>query len=323
MDSTPQPPAISGTAYEHLPVLYDEVLTALAPTDGGSYLDGTLGMGGHSWGILQRSAPHGTLLGMDRDSNALALAATRLKEFGSRATLVHANFAEMHEVAQRLGMGPFDGILLDLGFSSVQMDDPERGFSFNADAPPDMRLDRSQGPSAAELIDQLSEEELANLIYQYGEERQSRRIARAIVQNRPFTSARVLGDVIAGAVRGKWGKIHPATRTFQALRIAVNDELGAVERVLPDAVSLLKPHGRLAVISFHSLEDRIVKRFIRREATDCLCPPEILYCTCGHLATLDASLSPRKVIVPTDAEQRSNPRARSAKLRIAVRATKN
>ncbi|MCB9127941.1 MAG: 16S rRNA (cytosine(1402)-N(4))-methyltransferase RsmH [Ardenticatenales bacterium] len=315
-----RPPAIPEATYDHLPVLYDEVLAALSPTDGAVYLDGTVGMGGHSWGLLHHSAPRGTLLGMDRDRDALALAATRLADFGARATLVPANFDEMGRVAQRVGMGPFDGILLDLGFSSVQMDDPERGFSFHAASLPDMRLDRSHGPTAADLIDQLSEQALADLIYRYGEERQSRRIARAIVQHRPFTSARVLGDVIAQAVRGKQGKIHPATRTFQALRIAVNDELGAVERVLPDAVALLKPHGRLAVISFHSLEDRLVKQFIRRETTDCLCPPEILFCTCGHRATLDAVLTPRKVIVPTDAEQRANPRARSAKLRIAVRA---
>lgn len=290
----------------------------LQPHASGAYIDGTVGAGGHSAALLEASAPDGRLLGLDQDPNALRVAAERLAPFGERVTLVQANFRMLGDVARAHGFDAVDGILLDLGFSSLQMDDPERGFSFTAEGPLDMRLDPSAAITAADLVNRLPERELANLIFEYGEERQSRRIARAIVAHRPIHTARELGELIAQAVPRRRGeRIHPATRTFQALRIAVNDELGALEEALPQAVELLKPGGRLAVISFHSLEDRIVKNYFRREATDCLCPPHILFCECGHRASL--AIVTRKPITPTEEEISRNPRARSAKLRVAER----
>jgi 16S rRNA (cytosine1402-N4)-methyltransferase len=305
---------------EHIPVLYHEVLEALDPQPGGQYLDGTLGMGGHTWGILTASAPTGQVLALDQDPTAIEVATQRLAPFEGRWLAVRTNFDKMKQVALDQEFAPVEGILLDLGFSSLQMDDERRGLSFHSEAPPDMRLDPEGLTSAEDLINTMSEEDLANLIYRYGEEPKSRRIARAIVRDRPFASARALGETISRAVarRGK-ERIHPATRTFQALRIAVNDELGVLERVLPDAVSLLKPGGRLAIISFHSLEDRIVKQFFREEATDCICPPQLLFCACGHKATLDRRSATRKPIAPTAEEIARNPRARSAKLRVAER----
>ncbi len=315
----PFPPPVAGAEQAHVPVLYREVLEALDSQPGGRYLDGTLGMGGHAWGILHGSSPTGRLLVLDQDPTAIEVAARRLAPFEGRWLAVRTNFENMRQVAEEQGFAPLDGILLDLGFSSLQMDDERRGLSFRADAPLDMRLDPEGPTMAADLLDTLDEVELANLIYRYGEEPQSRRIARAIVQDRPFASAKALGETIARVVkqRGK-ERIHPATRTFQALRIAVNDELGVLERVLPDAVSLLTPGGRLAIIAFHSLEDRIVKQFFRDEATDCLCPPKLLFCACGHTATLDRSAT-RKPITPSREEVEQNPRARSAKLRVAER----
>ena len=316
----PEPPPIPGAEHRHQPVLYQEVLAALDPQPGGCYLDGTLGMGGHAWGILHASSPDGQLLGLDQDPAAIALASQRLAPFEGRWKIVRTNFDKMKAVAEAEGFAPLDGIVLDLGFSSLQMDDEQRGLSFRADAPLDMRLDPDAPQTAADLINTLDAEELANLIYEYGEEPQSRRIARAIVQDRPFSSARELGEMLARVVKGQGrDRIHPATRTFQALRIAVNDELGVLRRVLPDALSLLGPGGRLAVISFHSLEDRIVKQFFRDEATDCLCPPQLLFCECGHRATLDRRSATRKPIVPSAEEVDRNPRARSAKLRVAER----
>jgi 16S rRNA (cytosine1402-N4)-methyltransferase len=230
------------------------------------------------------------------------------------------NFVHMKEIAAAHTIPAFEGILLDLGFSSFQMDDVERGFSFAAEAPLDMRLDPDGETTAADLVNTLDEKSLADLIYEYGEEPFSRRIARAIVQRRPFASAKALGDAIARVIpsRGRV-RIHPATRTFQALRIAVNEELNVLRQSLPDAVHLLKPGGKLAVISFHSLEDRIVKEYFRDETTDCLCPPNLLICMCGHTASLDRTQTTRKPIVPGDAEVHRNPRARSAKLRVATK----
>lgn len=302
----------------HQSVLSREVLDGLAPRPGGRYVDGTVGAGGHSAAILAASSPDGRLLGLDQDPAALGIAAARLAVFGERVTLVRANFRTLGAVAREHGFEAVDGILLDLGYSSLQMEDPARGFSFTAEAPLDMRLDPSAPTSAADLVNRLSERELADLIFEYGEERQSRRIARAIVAERPIRTARELGDLIARVVPRRRGeRIHPATRTFQALRIAVNDELGALEEALPQAVTLLRPGGRLAVISFHSLEDRIVKNFFRQEATDCLCPPHILFCECGHQATL--RVITRKPVTPTEEEIQANPRARSARLRVAER----
>lgn len=300
----------------HVPVLFDEVLEYLKPRPGGMYIDGTIGAGGHAAGILERSAPDGQLLGIDQDPNALDVAAEHLDVFDDRVTLVRGNFRSIREIAREHNFTTVDGILLDLGYSSLQIEDMERGFSFRADAPLDMRLDPDAPTTAADLVNHLSQTELADIIYEYGEERQSRKIARAIVERRPVTTARELGDLIED-VLGRRGRTHPATRTFQALRIAVNDELDALEEVLPQAVALLRPGGRVAVISFHSLEDRIVKHFFRQEAQDCVCPPHILVCECGHTATVDVIT--RSPVTATEEEVDQNPRARSAKLRVAER----
>jgi len=300
----------------HVSVLLQETLQALAIRPGGRFIDGTLGGGGHAAAILQASSPDGTLLALDADSAALLRARERLGPFGARVTLVHSSFAELGRVAREQGWHAVEGIVLDLGLSSDQLADEARGFSF-AGLQLDMRFDQTRGEPASGLLNELSSEELADLLYRYGEERASRRIARAIVAARPIQSAQQLADVVAKAKGGQRGKIHPATQTFQALRIAVNDELGALEAVLPQAVELLKPGGRLAVITFHSLEDRIVKNFYRIESRDCICPVEQLVCTCGHRATL--KIITAKPIEPTAAEVAANPRARSAKLRAAER----
>ncbi len=306
----------------HQPVLLTEVINALQPRSGGIYIDGTVGAGGHAAAILKASAPDGQLYGLDQDENALALAGKQLSEFGDRVHLLHANFDQLHRLSRQVPIPSADGILLDLGVSSMQFDQPERGFSFQADGPLDMRMDPSATETAADLVNHLPEGDLADLIYRYSEERHSRRIARAIVQDRPFERTQELADLIARVVRpGKRGqrgksKIHPATRTFQALRIAVNDELGALERVLPQAIAQLAPGGRLAIISFHSLEDRIVKKYFQQEARDCICPPEQPVCTCRHKATIH--IITKKPITPSLAEIDVNPRARSAKLRVVA-----
>lgn len=297
----------------HLPVLYEDIIHALNPHAGGRYIDGTLGAGGHAAEILEASAPNGELLGLDLDPQALAIATKRLSGFGGRAHIVRASYLEMTGQAKRLGWEQVDGIVLDFGVSSMQLDSPERGFSFLQDGPLDMRFDPSLGSSAADLINALGESELADIIFRYGEERLSRKIARIIVQNRPFSTTRQLADLLLKTI-GKRERIHPATRTFQALRIAVNGELDTVESVLPIAVQMLKSGGRLAVISFHSLEDRIVKTYFRRESRDCLCPPRQPVCTCGHRALINEVT--RKPIEAGEEEVRANSRARSAKLRI-------
>jgi 16S rRNA (cytosine1402-N4)-methyltransferase len=306
----------------HVPVLYDAVLTHLALGPGDDVIDGTLGGGGHAAGLLQAIAPDGRLLGLDRDPEALARARERLAPFWGRAVLVHSSFRDLECVAYRHHFLPADGVLLDLGLSSYQLSAPERGFSFMQDGPLDMRFDPSQGLSAADLVNELPTAELADILYRYGEERQSRRIARAIVAARPLETTRELAEVIAREVGGsgarqgrRRGRIHPATRSFQALRIAVNDELGALEAVLPQAVELLRSGGRMVVISFHSLEDRMVKQFLRRQARDCVCPPQQPVCTCQHQATL--RLVTRRPVRPDETEVAHNPRARSARLRVA------
>jgi len=305
----------------HIPVLRDEVITLLraAERPQGRFIDGTLGAGGHAAAVLS-AAPGARLLGLDRDPHALALAAERLAPFGERVTLVHASYEEITAFARDwLGeAGGIDGILLDLGVSSMQIDDPARGFAFMTDGPLDMRFDpTSPDPTAADLVNGLPADALADILYRYGEERHSRPIARAIVAARPLTTTRQLAEVIARAQRGPHQKIHPATRAFQALRIVVNDELGAVERVLPAAINLLAPGGRLAVISFHSLEDRIVKQTFKTEATDCLCPSDQPMCTCGHTARVQ--IITRKPVTASEAEIARNARSRSARLRVVER----
>ncbi len=306
---------MDGTS-QHIPVLYDQVLAGLQIRVGGRYVDATVGGGGHATGILQASAPSGELLGLDADPEAIAFARQALHPFGQRVILRAANFRDLKAVASTLGFEQVDGILMDLGLSSRQLADAGRGFSFSQDGPLDMRLDRSQGSTAADLIGQLSEAELADLLWQYGEERHARRIARAIIAARPLSKTGQLADLVAHTV-GRREKIHPATRTFQALRIAVNEELATMAQALPQARDLLRPGGRLAVISFHSLEDRLVKQFYQQEARDCLCPPEVPICICQHRATLEVIT--RKPVRPTGEEVTRNPRSRSARLRIAER----
>ncbi len=303
----------------HRPVLCDEVIALLAVGSGGHWIDGTLGGGGHAAAILDASAPDGRLLGIDRDPQALARAAARLNIFGDRAHLVLGNLGDLAAIAAAAAWPPSRGILFDLGISSDQLDDPARGLSFQHDGPLDMRLGPDAEVSAADLVNELAEAELADVIWRFGDERASRRIARAIVAARPLATTRQLADVVARVVRPERGRrpIHPATRTFQALRIAVNDELTAVERAVPQAVEQLAPGGRLAVISFHSLEDRIVKHALRTAATGCSCPPELPTCVCGGRPTV--RLVTRKPVTPSPAEAEANPRARSAKLRVAER----
>lgn len=298
----------------HVPVLYNEVIYALQPQPGGKYVDCTLGAGGHAFGILEASGPDGRLLGLDLDPHALDIAEGRLTQFGKRVIMVKASFVTLERQLSTLGWKTVNGVLLDLGVSSMQLDMSERGFSFRSDAPLDMRFDPQEKNTAADLVNNLPESDLADLIYRFGEERGSRRIARAIVAARPIHTTGQLAAVVAKAASGRKSNIHPATRTFQALRIATNSELDAVEQVLPKAVSVLEPGGRLAVISFHSLEDRIVKQFFRNASQDCLCPPKQPICTCGHTAQVKEIT--RKPIVPTQSESKQNPRARSAKLRV-------
>jgi len=300
----------------HTPVLLQEVLEGLAVRPGGWYVDCTVGLGGHSRAILEASSPGGRLLGLDADPQTLGQARLRLSEFGSRARLVCGNFSELAQIAQENGVLQANGILMDLGLSSWQLADADRGFSFQQDGAVDMRFNPDKGDSAADLLNTLPESELAELIWKYGEEPESRRVARAIVAARPIHRTSELAEVVAGAIR-KRGKIHPATRTFQALRIAVNRELESLEEALPQAAQLLAPGARLAVISFHSLEDRIVKTFFRNESRDCICPPGLPGCVCNHRAIV--WMVSKKPITPGPREIAANPRARSAKLRIVER----
>lgn len=300
----------------HISVLYKEVLEGLQPVADGLYIDGTLGFGGHTLGLLQATSPTGRVLAFDRDQHAITEAGRRLDESGvrNRADIVHASFAEMGKHAPANGFTNVDGIILDLGLSSMQLDSKKRGFSFRYEAPLDMRFDETHHVTAAELVNELSADSLADIFWRYGEEKRSRFFARKIVENRPITTTTQLADLIASFSSRKQ-RTHPATQIFQALRIAVNDELGALERGLDAAIDLLKPSGRLAIISFHSLEDRIVKQTFRDWATDCICPPQQPICTCDKEAII--SLPRRKAIQPSSAEIAANPRSRSARLRIA------
>jgi 16S rRNA (cytosine1402-N4)-methyltransferase len=301
----------------HLPVLLEETVRALAVQPGGRYLDCTLGDGGHAAAILERSSPGGELLGIDADPQAIAVAGTRLQEYGRATLLVNENFADLEAICMRYDFRPVYGILFDLGLSSQQLGDESRGFSFQHNGLLDMRFSPDQEVTAADIINRSPEAELADMIRSYGEEAHSRQIARRIVQERPVATTLELAKIIEQAVGGRKGKLHPATKTFQALRIAVNQELKHLESALGQAVKLLGFGGRLVVISYHSLEDRIVKQFMNRESKDCICPPGIPTCVCGHSASL--RLVNRRVITPSSEEVASNPRSRSAKLRAAER----
>jgi 16S rRNA (cytosine1402-N4)-methyltransferase len=301
----------------HVPVLLDEVIAGLQARRGGYFVDCTVGLGGHAAAILEIISPSGKLLGIDADPEAIKISQDKLSDYGEAVTLVNDNFVNLEAIYRRYHFHPVDGILFDLGVSSLQLDTAERGFSFHLDAPLNMRFDSEPGLTASDIVNSFSEQELAKLIEKYGEERHSRRIARHIVQNRPIANSVELAHLIEQALGGKRAKIHPATRTFMALRIAVNNELQNLELALKQTIDLLRPGGRLTVISYHSLEDRIVKQFMRDAASSCVCPPGTVICHCGHTPTL--KLISRKVIKPTSLEIESNPRSRSAKLRIAER----
>ncbi len=299
----------------HRPVLYHEIINALRPLRSGRYVDCTVGAGGHAAGILRASSPGGCLLGLDVDPIAIDLASENLAEFGHRVTLVRDSYTAIQAHLTSLGWKDVNGIVMDLGVSSMQLDTIERGFSFQTDAPLDMRFDPDNPLRAAELVNQLPEEELAAIIYRYGDEKRSRQVARAIVSNRPVNTTHQLARIVASATTSGRPGFHPATRTFQALRIAVNQEMEALEAALPEMMAALAPGGRLAVIAFHSIEDRIVKQYFRQESQDCLCPPKQPVCTCGHRAILEVIT--KKPIRPQPEEVDRNPRARSARLRIA------
>ena len=311
--------SLGGKGAPHRPVLLRETLKFLAPERGGLFVDCTLGLGGHSEAILD-SGENTRVIGIDLDPAAIELASKRLVPFGKRFHAVHANFREIREVLSKEGEESADGILADLGVSSMQFDSPDRGFSFRFDAPLDMRMDPTRGDTAADLLAALSEVELANIIFEFGEERHSRRIARRIVERReqgsPITTTKELADLVQRSVGGrKRGQIHPATRTFQALRIAVNHELEGLAEFVDTSVDLLSPNGHFVAISFHSLEDRTLKRELRRLSGHCECPPRLPVCECGARRVVE--LLTRRPIAPSESEVAENPRARSAKLRAA------
>ena len=308
-------------SFSHLPVLPDEVLYWLNPQSGGTYLDGTLGGAGHAQLILDE-APGSRLIGIDRDPAAISHAAEALAPYGDRVSLHHADFDQAAEVLARLGIDGLDGMLLDLGVSSHQLDTPQRGFSFRYDAPLDMRMNPEKGIAAAEVVNQMDEAQLRQLFFDYGEERYSRRIAARIVAQReqdPITTTTRLAELVREAVPGgnRPDRIHPATRVFQALRIYVNDELDQVRCGVSAGIDLLKPGGRLVVISFHSLEDRIVKHLFRSRARGCICPPRLPVCQCDHHP--DVTLLTRKGVRAKAAELEQNNRSRSAILRAVQR----
>ncbi|MGZ3586415.1 MAG: 16S rRNA (cytosine(1402)-N(4))-methyltransferase RsmH [Candidatus Limnocylindrales bacterium] len=306
----------------HLPVMVEEVMAALSPVAGSFMVDATVGGGGHAVRILEATSPDGRLLGLDADPAAIARTARRLAPYAERVTLRQTNFAHLGDVAPEAGFAVVDGILLDLGLSSHQLADTTRGFSFRADGPLDLRFDPSGGRPASALVNELDAPALERLLREFGEEPFARRIGRAIVrarQDRPIATALQLAAIVEGAVPGRRGprRIHPATRTFQALRIAVNEELETLPTALAAALELLKPGGRLAVLSYHSLEDRIVKRFVAAERRGCTCPPELPVCVCGRAPRLrPVGAAPSR---PTPEEIVRNPRARSARLRAAER----
>jgi len=288
----------------HVPVLVNQTIEGLNPQPGERFIDCTVGLGGHASAILDRILPDGKILGIDADPQAIQLANARLAHYGEAIILVNDNFINIEDICHQHNFHPVDGILFDLGVCSLQLDTAQRGFSFHLEAPLDMRFNTNQGLTADDLVNTLGEQELARILREYGEERRSRKIAQRIVQNRPIHTTSKLARVVKQVLGSKHARIHPATRTFMALRIAVNGELENLETALGQTVNLLRPGGRLAVISYHSLEDRIVKQFMRRESST-------------EMPTL--KLISRKVIRPTSLETKSNPRSRSAKLRIAER----
>ncbi len=309
---------MSPVATVHKPVMLREVLAALDVRPGGRYVDGTVGAGGHAYAIMEAATPGGSLVGLDKDPQALEEARERLARFGDDVRLVHGDYAGMGEVCRELDFVPVHGVLLDLGLSSLQLEASERGFSFQREGPLDMRFDPTQELTAEQIVNEYAERELIDILQRLGEEPRARRIARRIIERRPLQTTTELAKVVEEAVGGRVRRqSHPATRTFQALRIAVNQELLSLADCLPVAYGLLGDLGRLAVLSYHSLEDRIVKSFIQRESRDCVCPPRQPVCTCGHKAGL-RSVS-RGAARPSPDEVADNPRSRSARLRVAER----
>jgi len=301
----------------HTPVLLKEAVEALQVQPGKRYVDCTLGSGGHAMAILEKSLLNGQLLGIDADPDAIKIAKTRLADYADSTIMVNDNFANLETICKENNFLSVDGILFDLGMSSIQLDNAERGFSFQRNGPLDMRFGPTQELTASEIINILPEDKLGNLIRTYGEERYSRQIARHIVRNRPINSTIELVHIVEQAIGSRRGKIHPATRTFLALRIAVNRELENLLTALKQTINCLGHRGRLVVISYHSLEDRLVKQFMVRETKRCLCPPETPMCVCGHVPSL--RLISKKAIMPLLGEIESNPRSRSARLRAAER----
>lgn len=301
--------------WPHQSVLFSEVISMLRPRADSFYVDATLGAGGHAFGILENSTPSGHLLGIDRDPAALALSTDRLQPFKERFFARQGNFSDFDDLMEELGWHFIDGILFDLGVSSMQLETPERGFSFLKEGPLDMRFDPQGSLSAADLLNNSDEEEIARILWENGEEPKARQIAAAICRNRPLQTTQDLAQVVSSVYQGTRSRIHPATRTFQSIRMEVNQELQSLRKALEKCLQKLRKNGRLVVISFHSLEDRLVKQFIRRESRDCVCPPEQPICNCGHQASL-TNLT-KHALQPSAAEVERNARARSARLRAA------
>ena len=305
----------------HESVLAKEILQYLHPREDGLIVDGTLGNGGHTELILKNTAPGLRVLGIDRDEQAIERAGKRLAPFRNRVTLIHGNFSDIKNILKKANVMNVDGLLLDLGVSSPQLDSPERGFSFMRNGPLDMRMDSTQKTTAADLLVKLSDEELVLVIKEYGEERFAKRIVRAIrkaQEQNPITTTLQLSNIVSGVTHTpRPAKIHPATRTFQALRIAVNNELEHIKSTLSDSLGILSASARIMVISFHSLEDRIVKNFFKDEEKGCVCPPRLPVCACGHKTRL--KIITRRPVTPASEEVKRNPRASSSKLRVAER----
>ncbi len=299
----------------HIPVLAEEVIAALDVQPGRRYIDCTLGGGGHSTAILSRCQPGGELLGIDADPEAINLAQHNLYDYFESSVIINDNFYNLENICAKTGFSQADGILFDLGLSSLQLSSADRGFSFQVNGPLDMRFNPDEQLTAADIVNRMPEAKLAQLILIYGEEPQASRIAKNIVAHRPVAYTADLASIIAGTIGDNFGKIHPATRTFQALRIAVNRELDHLTSALEQTLNCLAPGGRLAVISYHSLEDRIVKNFMLRETRACICPPNLPECRCQHKPSLELII--RHPVMPSESEIEKNPRSRSAKLRVA------
>jgi len=310
-------PADMMSAGVHIPVMLEEVVSFLRPCLGGDLLDGTLGGGGHAIAALEASGGGGRLLGLDRDQHALTVARQRLEPFASQCVFVHANFSQAPDVLRELDWNGVDGVLLDLGFSSLQIEDGDRGFSFLRPGPLDMRMDQHEEQYAADIVNHGSQDELQGIFREFGEERAARALARAIIRTRsedPITTTTALVEIIERVIRPtSRTRMHPATRAFQALRIAVNQELQHLETFLREGYRLLRPMGRMLILSYHSLEDRLVKKAFRRWASTCVCPPQLPVCACGW--TPQARLLTTKPLTPRPEEVLTNPRARSARLR--------